>query len=245
MDLLFRQKVTVQPEDFNNYGNFKLSSLLYYVQEVSGSHCNGFGCDWDSLKEKGMFWAVLRHRVCIHRLPEKEETFTIETWPLPMTRVAYPRAVRALDEKGQVLFESMSLWVLMDRTTRAMILPAKSGVNVPGMVRQIEISQPTSLMPQTHENEVLWSVTEEDLDKNRHVNNTVYMDRAEQLTNAFGSNCSPKEFTICYLSEVRLGQTITLGWTGSDREVLTFDGNRPREDDPSKSERVFAAKLLF
>lgn len=245
MDLLFQKTVTVQPADFNDTGNFKLSSLLYYVQEVSGSHCAGFACDWDSLAAKGMFWAVLRHRVVIHRLPKKNETIIVETWPLPMTRVAYPRAVRALDGQGQVLFEAMSLWVLMDRETRAMILPARSAVDVPGMVRQLEIDPPASLAPQSHEKHTLWQVTEGDLDKNRHVNNTVYLDRAEQLTGAFGGSLCPKEFTVCYLSEVRLGQEITLGWTGSDQDVLTFDGTRLRADDGEKTERVFAAKLLF
>lgn len=245
MELLFRQTVTVQPGDFNTAGNFKLSALLYYVQEVSGGHCTQLNCDWDLLAEKGMFWAVLRHRVVIHRLPEKEETITVETWPLPMTRVAYPRAVRALDAKGEVLFEAMSLWVLMDRQTRAMILPAKSGIDVPGIVRQLEIDPPASLPPQVYQHHSTWQVTEGDLDKNGHVNNTVYMDRAEQLTGAFGSIGVPREFTVCYLSEVRLGQQITLSWTGPDGDVLTLDGTRPRADDAGKAERVFAAKLIF
>lgn len=245
MELLFRQTLTVQPGDFNAAGKFKLSALLYYVQEVSGGHCADLHCDWDSLAAKGMFWAVLRHRVVIHRLPKKEETITVETWPLPMTRVAYPRAVRALDGNGEVLFEAMSLWVLMDRQSRAMILPAKSGVDVPGTVRQLEIDPPASLAPQEHEQHSIWQVTEGDLDQNGHVNNTVYMDRAEQLTGAFGSGNAPAEFTVCYLSEVRLGQKITLGWSGSEGDTLTFNGTRPRAEDAEKTERVFAAKLIF
>lgn len=245
MDLLFRQTVTVRPGDFNKDGNFKLSSLLYYVQEVSGGHCKGLDCDWDALAAKGMFWAVLRHRVVIHRLPEQNASMTVETWPLPMTRVAYPRAVRALDAQGNILFESMSLWVLMDRQTRSMILPAKSGVQVPGMVRELEIAGPLSLAPEHHENHTVWCVTEEDLDKNGHVNNTIYMDRAEQLTGTFGKDRCPAEFTVCYLSEVRLGQEITLSWTGSDREEVAVEGTRPRPGEGEKSERVFAAKLVF
>lgn len=242
---VFQQAVMVQPGDLNAAGKFKLSSLLYYVQEVSGGHCNSLGCNWNALAEKGMFWAVLRHRAVIHRLPRKGETFTVETWPLPTTRVAYPRAVRALDQEGNVLFEVMSLWVLMDRETRAMILPAKSGVDVPGIVRDIEISSPPSLAPGCHEKNTLWRVTEGDLDQNGHVNNTVYLDRAEQLSASFGAEVCPKEFTVCYLSEVRLGEEITLGWTGSEADALTFDGTRPRPDDSGKTERVFAAKLIF
>lgn len=245
MEHIFTQTVTVQKQDLNDAGNLKLSALLYYVQEVSGGHCRQLDCDWDTLANKGMFWAVLRHRVVIHRLPKEGQTVTVQTWPLPTTRVAYPRAVQALDDQGNVLFEAMSLWVLMDRHTRAMILPAKSGVGVPGILRGIEIENPASLAPLSDGQHTLWEVTEEDLDQNRHVNNTVYLDRAEQLTGAFGKNCCPKEFTVCYLSEVRLGQTLTLSWTGSDRDVLTLEGTRPRPGEPEKAERVFAAKLIF
>ena len=245
MELVFSQNITVNAGDFNDAGKFKLSALLYYVQEISGGHCAGLECDWDTLAAKGMFWAVLRHRAVIHRLPEQNEQITLETWPLPMTRVAYPRAVRALDSKGNVLFEAMSLWVLMDRNTRAMILPAKSGVDVPGIIRDLEIAPPASLAPGCHEAHTLWQVTEGDLDKNRHVNNTVYLDRAEKLTGAFGADSCPKEFTVCYLSEVRLGEEITLGWTGSETDMLTLDGTRVRPEDNGKTERVFAAKLIF
>lgn len=245
MEQIFTQTVTVQPQDLNPAGNFKLSSLLYYVQEASGGHCRQLGCDWDTLAEKEMFWAVLRHRVVIHRLPQPGQTLTVQTWPLPTTRVAYPRAVQALDEEGNVLFEAMSLWVLMDRQTRAMILPAKSGIEVPGVVRGTEIANPASLAPQTYGQHCLWEVAEADLDKNRHVNNTIYLDRAEQLTGAFGSSRCPREFTVCYLAEARLGQLLTLSWAGSDGDVLTLEATRPRPGENEKAERVFAAKLVF
>lgn len=245
MEQIFTQTVTVRPQDLNPAGNFKLSSLLYYVQEASGGHCRQLSCDWDTLAEKGMFWAVLRHRVVIHRLPHPGQTVTVQTWPLPTTRVAYPRAVQALDEEGNVLFEAMSLWVLMDRQTRAMILPSKSGIEVPGIVRGTEIGNPASLAPQAYEQHCLWEVAQADLDQNRHVNNTIYLDRAEQLTGAFGSGCCPREFTVCYLAEARLGQMLTLSWAGSDGDILFLEGTRPRAGENEKAERVFAAKLIF
>ena len=241
MHLLFKQTVTVESCDTNHNGVLKLSALLHYVQEISGAHSDRLGHTWDSLAEKNLFWAVLRHRAVIHRLPKAGQTVHLQTWPMPATRSAYPRAVQAFDEQGNILFETVSLWVLMNTQTRAMVLPGKSGIDVPGILRGNEITAPGSLSPCSGENTSLWSVRTDDLDINGHVNNANYMDHAERLIGDLP--VTPKEFTVCYLAEALLGQTVTLHWCMSADGILSVDGTRPRADDQEKTERVFAVKL--
>lgn len=241
MDLTFKQTVTVEGCDVNHNGVLKLSALLHYVQEISGGHSDRLGFTWDFLAEKNLFWAVLRHRAVIHRLPVAGETIHLQTWPMPATRSAYPRAVQACDEQGNILFETVSLWVLMNTQTRAMVLPGKSGIEVPGLLRGIEVNAPGSLPPCAGENISLWYVCADDLDINGHVNNAKYVDHAEQLIKNLA--VTPKEFTVCYLAEALLGQAVTLRWCMSSDGILSVDGTRPRADDPEKPERVFAVKL--
>ncbi len=241
MELVFEQNVTVQPDDVNENGKMRLSRLLHYTQEISGGHSDQLGLTWDALAEKGLFWAVLRHRVVIHRLPRAGESMHLETWPMPATRSAYPRAVRATDGGGNVLFETVSLWVLMNIESRAMVLPGRSGVDVPGILRGTEPDSPSSLIPGSYENSTLWTVAPQDLDINGHVNNAKYLDRVEALLGKW--DATARELTVCYLAEALLGQEITLNWSLSPDGVLTVDGTRPRGDDPAKTERVFAVKL--
>lgn len=245
MEYFFEQPVTVEAGDVNACNRLKLSALLYYAQETAGAHCREMGYDRDALTEKNLFWAVLRHRVLIYRLPSAGETITVRTWPMPITRVAYPRAVRAFDKEGKVLFEMVSLWVLMDRTTRAMVLPGKSGVDVPGVLVGDEPAAPGSLMPGTHQNIAHWLVSEGDLDVNGHVNNTKYLDQAEKLTDGLCQEKSPVELTVCYLAETHAGEALTLQYTLSKAGIFTLDGTRPRADDPQKPERIFAVKLQY
>lgn len=239
MELLYERTVTVENRDVNENGLMKLSALLRYVQEVSGGHSDLLGYTWDALAEKGLFWAVLRHKAVIHRLPKAGETVHLQTWPMPATRSAYPRAVRATDGQGDLLFETVSLWVLMNTQTRMMVLPGKSGVDVPGVLRGMEISTPGSLAPGDHQNKKIWCVSPDDLDINGHVNNTKYLDHTESLLPAI----TPKELTVCYLAEALLGQALTLRWSITDDGVLSLDGTRAREDPGEKPERVFAVKL--
>ena len=241
MEMIFEQDVTVQAGDVNKNGIMKLSAVLHYIQEVSGGHSDQLGFSWDALAEKGLFWAVLRHRVVIHRLPGAGATIHMETWPMPATRAAYPRAVRAMDSRGNILFETVSLWVLMNMQSRAMVLPGRSGVDVPGILRGTEPDSPGSLPPGSCESSSLWTVSSGDLDVNGHVNNARYLDYVEALPE--NNALTARELTVCYLAEALLGQEITLNRSLSEDGVLTVDGTRPREDDPTKTERVFAVKL--
>ena len=129
------------------FGNLKLSTLLYYAQEVAGNHSELLGADYDSLATRRLFWAVTRHRVQITRLPRRGETVTVETWPMPTTKIAYPRSMVAYDAEGNELFRSISLWVLMDLDSRGMVLPGKSGVTVNGCLTGSELALPHSIVP--------------------------------------------------------------------------------------------------
>lgn len=245
MELLFEQSVTVQNSDSNEYGKLKLSALLHYAQEAAGGHCEILGFDWNTMASKGLFWAVLRHRIVIHRLPGSGETMTVQTWPMPATRTAYPRMVRGLDKDGQVLFEVISLWALMKMESRAMVLPMRSGVEVPGILRNCEIDAPGSLPPVAYENTALWTVEQADLDINGHVNNARYLDHAEALLGPFRAEHTPKEVTVCYLAECRLGQSVSLNWALSDDRIFAVDGCRERTDVSGKTERVFSVKIRY
>ncbi len=244
MELLFTQRVTVTEDRVNSAGNLKLSAILQYAQEAAGGHCELLGTDWDTMAAKDMFWAVLRHRAEIKRLPQIGETLTLETWPLPTTRSAFPRALRVLDETGAVIFQVMSLWVLMNTKTRAMILPGRSGVDVPGMVRPDQIAAPGSLTPGVYANTALWQIAPGDLDQNGHVNNAKYLDRAEMLTEELACK-HPREFTVCYLSETLPGEELTLNWETSPEGLLSVDGRRTKTDVPGGTERVFALQVEY
>lgn len=244
MELLFTQQETVQPQDVTPYGNLKLSRLLEYVQQIAGAHCDAAGLSWAAVSNRGLFWAVLRHRIQIERLPRQGETLTLETWPLPTTRTAYPRAVRCLNSQGEVLFQVMSFWVLMDIHTRAMVLPGKNGIDVPGLCRGIEIPTPGTLVPGVHTQQMLWSVTSRDLDVNGHVNNARYLDHTAPLAEQFFPEQTPKQVSVCYFSEVLPQDAVTLQW-GQDGTSFQVDAFRWGTDEHQKPDRVFAVRMDY
>ena len=242
MEPIFRKEFEVTDIVSDRFGFLKPSAVSYFVQEVAGQHINRMALTPD-LEQKGLFWAIIRHRVQITRLPRTGEVITLETWPMPTTRVAFPRSVVAYDEKGQELFRSISLWVLMDRESRAMVLPGKSGIAVRGILRGNELPSPTSLSPILLSSETQRRVCFTDLDINGHMNNCRYLDwTADLLPSSFHGSKVLQDMTLCYLSETREGDELILSWEMQPDGLLRLDIHRRAGD---KKERVFCADLHY
>lgn len=243
MESIYSQNFHITDNCVDRFGKLKLSTLLYFAQEVAGRHFDGLAMTYEQLLERGMFWAIIRQRVHITRLPHSGEEIRVETWPMPNTRVAFPRCVAAYDAQGNELFQVLSLWVLMDVNTRAMILPGKSGIALPGTIRGIELSAPGSLPVRQLLNHRSRTVCFTDLDRNGHMNNTRYLDWiADLLPSSFHENHIPAEFTLCYLSEAREGQDLTLNWEFDQDGCMNLDAHRANGE---KSERIFSARLQY
>ena len=243
MEPIYSQNFSLTDVHVNCFGRLKTSMLLYFIQEVAGKHFEQLSMDYDSLESRGLFWAITRHKVQITRIPRHGETIRVETWPMPTTRVAYPRSVVAYDEEGKECFRSISLWVLMDLDTRNMILPGKSGISVVGTLRGTELAAPNSLVPKSLNVSRSRTVCFTDLDRNGHMNNTRYLDWIDDLLpSAFHRQHEIREFTVCYLSEAREGQELRLHWDFLEENTMHVDAYRRQED---KDERVFTARLTF
>ena len=183
MEPIYQENFEITSVYVDRNGRLKPSMILYFAQEVAGKHSTEMTLGYEALRQRRLFWAVTRHRVQITRMPTLGETIRIETWPMPTTRVAFPRSMVAYDSRGRECFRSISLWVLMNLDTRNMILPGKSGIARP--------------LGSRRERTVCFT----DLDRNGHMNNTRYMDWVDDLLpSLFHAQHTIKEFTICYLS---------------------------------------------
>ena len=243
MEAVFTQNYEIKDNMVDRFGNLKSSQILFLAQDMGTKHCVELSLSYEALAAKGLFWAVSRHRVQITRLPRSGETIRVETWAMPTTRVAYPRSVVAYDEQGKECFRSITLWVLMNLDTRAMIQPGKSGIEVVGTVRGLELASPKGLVPRDMVNSASRRVSFTDIDRNGHMNNTRYMDWIDDLySSAFHQTHALREFTACYLAEAREGDTLDMHYEVVEEGCIQVDFHRNANQE---DHRVFSARLLF
>jgi medium-chain acyl-[acyl-carrier-protein] hydrolase len=241
MNPIHEMQFTLSHIHVDCFGYAKPSVLLYMMQEAAGEHCKLLNVDKPNLGN--LFWAITRTRVQVTRLPQLGETVTLKTWPMPTTRVAYPRSVVAYDAQGSEVFRAISLWVLVDEQTRAMVLPGRSGITVDGTLTGTELAVPHAIaareMLQTCQKQVTYSL----LDQNGHMNNTRYMDWVDDLLpGGFHKDHRVQEFTLCYMNEAREGDEISLQFELADGQILTADAQRQGAD---RADRIFSAQVIF
>ncbi len=239
----FSQTFTVTDLLCDRFGRLTPSGLLRCIQEVSGQHSVALGAGQECLDELDLFWAVLRTRVQITRLPEIGECFTVTTWPMPTTRSAYPRAAAAYDASGNELFRCITVWVLMNRSSRALVVPGKSGVEVAGLLRGLELPMPAGLPARPLTQRRSRSVCFTDLDRNGHMNNTRYLDWIwDLLPGEFHLSHPPRDLTVCYLSEAREGDSLLVQWDFPEPDCLQVDIHR---ETGAGDQRIFSARILL
>ena len=243
MESVYQQNFTITQLHTDRFGRAKPSVLLYFMQEVAGAHSQLLQAGQDTLSEKHLFWAATRSRLQITRLPMLGETITVKTWPMPTTRVAYPRSVVAFDRDGNELFRAITLWVLVNDRTRAMVLPGKSGVEVNGTLTGSELAVPHAIATREMEHAVTRRVGYTLLDQNGHMNNTRYADYVDDLLPShFHRLHTTADLTLCYLTEALEGEDIRLHYQLSDGPVLTVDAQRQTDEG---TERVFSAQVCY
>ena len=241
MDSIYQLSFDITDLHADSFGRLKPSAILYFVQEAAGRHWRHI--EAETSQHCPYFWVITRHALRIRRLPRKGETIRLETWPMPTTRVAYPRSVVAYDAQGQELFSSVSLWVLMDPENRAMVLPGKSGVIVNGILRGNELPTPTSLAPEALQQAQRRSVRFTDLDVNNHMNNARYLDwLADLLPGSFHREHRIQDMTLVYAAEAVEADELLQQWTLEAEGRLHLEISRPGGE---KNHRVFAAEVQF
>ena len=241
MEPIYQLTFSVDDLHADRFGRLKSSSILYFVQEAAGRHWQHI--EGETSQQCSLYWVIIRHRVQVTRLPRKGETVRLETWPMPTTRVAYPRSVVAYDEQGNELFRSISLWVLMDPETRAMVLPDKSGVLVNGILRGNELPSPRSLAPARLGAQVERTVRFTDLDVNGHMNNARYLDwLADLLPGSFHQDHIIRDMTLGYLSEALEQDRLLQQWQMDENGRLRLEITRPGGE---KNHRIFSADVFY
>ena len=244
MELMYTQNFSILGSSVDRYGRLKASMLLYYIQEVAGIHGSALGASFEALAVQNLFWAIIRQKVQITRLPMAGETIRLETWAMPATRTYYPRSTVAYDADGKEIFRAIGMWVLMDVNTRAMVLPGKSDVTVEGLITGTELKAPGSLAPKSLLNAATRYVAYTDLDRNGHMNNTRCLEWIQDLLpSSFHKDNIPAEFTVCYHSEAREGDELQLHWQVLEGQTLLVDAFRPEPGD--HFQRIFTAQIKY
>ena len=234
---IYRKTYTLKSKDVDMFRKLRISRLFEMLQEAAIAHTEELGCRRDKTLDKGFLWIVTQQSLTISRLPEYDETFTLESWPGDTMHVLFPRYYRLVHESGEVLMEGSSLWTLVDEKTRRFIFPDKNGIVIPGTPTDHDPALPARLPSVKNPDlESEFRVPFSYCDLNSHMNNTRYFDIA--LDDADLSWHRRKLVSVVseYVSEATYGDVLQI-LKEETGDSLLFEGK--------KEKTVFKMRFIF
>lgn len=232
---------TITDEQVNADGRMKLGDLARQMQILTEQHFDLYsGTMIKELNEAGLSWIIAWSQIYINRLPELGEKIRMRVWAGKKKAVLHTRKYAFYTMDGTPLLSTASLFVLMDRNTRKMAadpagMKEAQIVTVPDepVVPKMNLQFPSTLSK--HQNR---TVRPDEIDYNGHLNNSHYLDWAEDLPGeVYLKKHIPRSVWIEYTKELLEGQKAELLYdVGSD--ILYVQGI-------SQGEQSFRMKVEY
>lgn len=219
---MLTQKLTLLTEDCDAKRELRLSRLFQLLQEISIADTEALGYPREKTLDKGLLWVLGKQRVEISRLPVYGEKVVLTSSPGKRIPFLFPRHCVMETEGGELLLKASSVWALIDQKTRVMVNPEEHGVVIEGKEEGGEIPFQFPMKSFPLMGRVCFQAEWRDCDLNGHLNNTAYLDKAENLIPIpFLLSFSPKEIEIAYRKEIPLGEKTEVSY-GEENGTYVF-----------------------
>ncbi|MBN1412483.1 MAG: hypothetical protein JW969_16670 [Spirochaetales bacterium] len=209
--------------------------ILYsYLLNAAWGHVRDTEFSYQGLEKKGQFWVVSRFLMEFLKIPEWDDTITIETWGKGIEKLFALRDYVVYSENGAEICKATSAWLMLDRNTLRPLKPALFLDNFPVISGRDVFPRIPSKIEPVSGNTVSYTskVAFSDIDVNRHLNASIYMKWIiDSYPRKFHENHKLKSIEFNYMAEGGLGDEIRILVEESGKETLRFTNSLVRTGD--------------
>ena len=188
-------------------GILRTGALIRYMQEAAANCMTEDKPSYDELMERGYSFVLSKITVSIYKNIHANDEIEVETWACESQRYSFPRCYKVL-RGGMTVAEASSVWALVDINKHKLVRASDTELGYRtdeplelDVAAKIRI--PEERLSLVGERTVCYS----DVDRNGHMNNTVYADMLCDFvfTHGFGRVTS---MSISFLNEAPFGETL-------------------------------------
>ena len=202
-----------------------LPGFFRIVEDTDTVDAEKIGVGKAESMDKGRLWVFTRVYFEFYRYPDYLEEVEVETYSAPRQAFVFPRFDTIYDKKGHVLCKGSTYWALLDENTRHAVF--RPDFDTPDYRRGEEMKAPEKIAKQDAEFVREHLVTYSDIDLNRHMNNTRYIELIiDSIDPSFLDTHEVASILINYDMEIHAGERVRL-FASNDFTYLRgeVDGN--------------------
>lgn len=170
-------KTTVTPHDLDINNIASASAVLRYLQEAAYRHLKACPPTMDELRAQNKVFVLSRVSFSIYAELHSGDELEISTWPSEGKGVSFLRSGR-MTRNGSTVAEHLAVWALVNPVDKTLWRTSDYDADFE-YEEPIELDMPTRLrIPKDVELSLVgqYTVRYNDIDVNRHINNTHYPD---------------------------------------------------------------------
>lgn len=218
---MYKEKIKISSIDIDQNLELRLSNLFKYFQIVGSNHIEKLGVGHQDLFDHNLLWVVIRLEAKIYRTPKLDEVVTFTTHPGENRSFVFPRFYEVYDSKGKLMVSASSMWALIDKTTRKVVIKPEGIKSIKGEKHKDDIPLPEKVTGEAsflvNKRKTVYS----DIDLNGHLNNTKYIEfMLDTHEPDFYKTHRIKSINVNYDKEIKFGDEVSLFSNGKEVEVI-------------------------
>ena len=218
---------SITTADTDMSARLRLGAMVNLLIQSAIGSAEKLGFGFGDLSEQNLFWVLRNLTLEIYRPVRWSEELVVETWPKDIEGILYLRDFVVRDRKGLVVARATSGWLAIDRCSKR---PKRFNPEQMQYFTHLREKHALGYSPErlgevAGSDEFFVTPTFFDIDLNRHVTSTRYIDwMVDTLPLDFLLERNPVRLSINYLKETMLGNAIKLVRYTNKPNIFEFEG---------------------
>lgn len=212
MGIRYSKEYEINYYDVNYKLEANITTLINYIGDIGTAQTEGLGIGMEYLTANNMAWVFYQYDIKVNRYPKYGEKVKLVTNPAGFKKFYALRTYELFDESGEKILEAQAIFFLINIEKRkAMRVPEEQCISY-GAIGDENIDFKVERLEKLKE--VMYSkefnVRYSDIDSNRHVNNSKYVEWAiEAVPLEIVKDYSLNRIRITFDKECTYGHKVT------------------------------------
>lgn len=202
----FTENITVDIHDVDFNGVARASALMKYIQSAAQLQLTENGMSYEKLKNKKRAFIISKIKMEFTKSVRAYEPLCAMTFPCESRGYSFIRCYKLIRD-GETVGRAVSVWALVNTEDLSLVKTNDFDLGLE-TYEPLDIPMERIVMPKNAKTVGSYSVNYDDLDQNRHMNNTKYADIYSNFLPLDGKRI--ESITIFYQNEAKANTTLTV-----------------------------------